>query len=133
MGTPGATESVNWTTPWWEWALPFTSATAAYLLASALMLATARPLFWAAGLWVAGALVLGVGDVWDVGWIERATELVAWYIGGDSFNQGVQRPTGRVEGWMRLPTPGLWTASSAFWITLGLTGVLAASGRARTR
>ena len=30
-GTPGAMESVNWTTPWWEWALPFTSATAAYL------------------------------------------------------------------------------------------------------
>ena len=59
-GTPGATESVRWTTPWWEWALPFTSATAAYLLASTLMLATARPLFWAAGLWVAGAVVLGV-------------------------------------------------------------------------
>ena len=59
-GTPGATESVRWTTPWWEWALPFTSATAAYLLASTLMLATARPLFWAIGLWVAGGVVLGV-------------------------------------------------------------------------
>ena len=130
-GTPGATESVNWTTPWWEWALPFTSATAAYLLASTLVLATPRPLFWAAGLWVAGAVVLGIGDIRDVGWIERTAEFVAWYAGGDTFNRGVELPTGGAEGWMRLPTIGLWMASSAFWVSLGLVGVLVASGRAR--
>ena len=130
-GTPGATESVSWTTPWWEWALPFTSATAAYLLASTLMLATARPLFWAAGLWVAGAVVLGVAEVWDIGWIQRTTERVAWYIGGDSFTRGVHLPTGGREGWTVLPTIGMWAASSAFWISLGLAGVLGASGRAR--
>ena len=130
-GTPGATESVSWTTPWWEWALPFTSATAAYLLASTLMLATARPLFWAAGLWVAGAVVLGVGDKWDIGWIQRTAEFVAWYAGGDSFTRGMQLPTGGREVWTLLPTIGMWTASSAFWIGLGLAGVLGASGRAR--
>ena len=130
-GTPGATESVRWTTPWWEWALPFTSATAAYLLASTLVLATARPLFWAAGLWVAGAVVLGVAEVRDIGWIQRTAELVAWYIGGDSFNRGVHLPTGGSEGWTLLPTMGMWTASSAFWISLGLVGVLGASGRPR--
>lgn len=130
-GTPGATESVSWTTPWWEWALPFTSATAAYLLASTLMLATARPLFWAAGLWVAGAVVLGVGDKWDIGWIQRTTEFVAWYAGGDSFTRGMQLPTGGREVWTLLPTIRMWTASSAFWIGLGLVGVLGASGRAR--
>ena len=130
-GTPGATESVRWTTPWWEWALPFTSATAAYLLASTLMLATARPLFWAAGLWVAGAVVLGVAGVRDIGWIDRTAELVAWYIGGDSFTRGVQLPTGWREGWTLLPTMGMWTALSAAWIGLGLLGVLGASGRPR--
>ena len=130
-GTPGATESVNWTTPWWEWALPFTSATAAYLLASTLMLATRRPLFWAAGLWVAGAVVVGVGDVWDIGWIERTTEFVAWYAGGDSFNRGMQLPTGGREVWTLLPSVTMWAASSAFWIGLGLVGVLGASSRAR--
>ncbi len=133
-GTPGATESVRWTTPWWEWALPFTSATAAYLLASTLMLATARPLFWAAGLWVAGAVVLGVlgvTEAWDIGWIQRTAELVHWYIGGDSFNRGVHLPTGLGQGWTLLPTMGMWTASSAFWISLGLVGVLGASGRPR--
>ncbi len=130
-GTPGATESVNWTTPWWEWALPFTSATAAYLVASTLMLATARPLFWAVGLWVAGAVALGVADVWDIGWIERTADFVAWYIGGDTFTRGVQLPSGGREAWTLLPTAKMWAVSSVLWIGLGLAGVLAASGRAR--
>ena len=130
-GTPGATEPVNWTTPWWEWALPFTSATAAYLLASTLLLATARPLFWAAGLWAAGMVVLGVADIWEIGWIERASDHVAWYIGADSFTHGMQLPTGRRDVWTLLPTAKMWTASSAIWISLGLAGVLMASSRAR--
>ena len=130
-GTPGATESVVWTTQWWEWALPFTSTTAAYLLASTLILATARPLFWAAGLWVAAAVVVGVAEAWDIGWIHRTAELVGWYIGGDSFTRGVQLPIGWREGWTHLPTMKMWTASSAIWISLGLAGVLGASARQR--
>jgi hypothetical protein len=130
-GTPGAMESVNWSTPWWEWALPFTSATAAYLLASTLILATARPLFWAAGLWVAGGVVLGIADVRDIDWIQRTADFVAWYIGGDSFTRGMQLPTGGREVWTLLPTVKMWMASSAIWIGLGLVGVLGASGRAR--
>ncbi|MCZ0935813.1 MAG: hypothetical protein OXJ54_11585 [Gemmatimonadetes bacterium] len=131
-GAPDATESVRWTTPWWEWALPFTSATAAYLLASTLFLATARPLFWVAGLWVAGAGALGVAEIRDIGWIQRSAELVTWYAGGDSFNRGVQLPTGWIEGWMLLPSMEMWLASSAFWIGLGLVGVTAAVRRARS-
>ncbi len=130
-GTPGATEYVNWTTPWWEWALPFTSATAAYLLASTLVLATARPLFWAVGLWVSGAVLLGVADIWDIGWIERTAEFVAWYVGGDTFNRWVDLPTGGREGWALLPSTKLWATLSAIWISLGLAGVLMASSRAR--
>lgn len=130
-GAPGAVESVNWTTPWWEWALPFTSATAAYLLAGTLILATARPLFWAAGVWVAGMLVLGAADIWDIGWIQRAADLVAWYVGADPFTIGVRLPTGVREASTLLPTAGMWLTSSAIWISLGLVGVLVGSGRAR--
>ena len=132
-GTPGAVESVRWTTPWWEWAFPFTSATAAYLVASTLVLATARPVLWATGLWVAGMLVLGAADIWDIGWIQRATEIVAWYIDNDSFTRGMQLPTGGREVWTLLPSVKMWTASSAFWISLGLAGVLGASSRARNQ
>ena len=134
-GTPGAVEPVNWTTPWWEWAFPFTSATAAYLVASTLMLATARPVLWAAGLWVAGLLVLGAGDIWDIGWIEGASEFVAWSwnIGADSFTQWLPLPTGGREVWTLLPSANMWMASSALWISLGLAGVLAASSRRRNQ
>jgi len=133
-GTPGAVESVNWTTPWWEWVLPFTSATTAYLLASTLMLATARPLFWAAGLWVASAVVVAIGDTWDVSWIERAADFISWQVGGDAlFAQWVEFPKGWTEQWKLLPTATMWAASSAFWISLGLVGVLVASGRPRNQ
>lgn len=131
-GTPGSMESVNWTTPWWQWALPFTSASAAYLLATTLILATARPLFWAAGLWVAGAAVLGIAEIWDIDWIQRTTDFVAWYIGGESFTRGMQLPTGREVVWTLLPTVKMWMALSAFWISLGLAGVLGASSRPRS-
>ena len=139
-GTPGAVESVNWTTPWWEWAFPFTSATAAYLVASTLWLATARPVFWAAGLWVAGVFVSGASvlvldgaDIWDIDWMERATEFVAWYIGADSFTRWLPLPRGGGEVWTLLPTANMWLASSAFWISLGLAGVLVASARPRNQ
>jgi len=133
-GTPGAVESVNWTTPWWEWGLPFTSATTAYLLASTLMLATARPLFWAAGLWVASAVVVAIGDTRDVSWIERAADFISWQVGGDAlFKVWVETPTGWTEQWTLLPTANVWAASSAFWISLGLVGVLVASGRPRNQ
>jgi len=133
-GTPGAVESVNWTTPWWEWALPFTSATAAYLLASTLVLATARPLFWAAGLWVASAVVVGISDIWDVSWIERAADFISWQIGGDGlFTRWVELPTGWTKQWTHLPTATMWAASSAFWMSLGLAGVLGASSRPRNQ
>ena len=49
-GTAGVTREVPWTTRWWEWVLPFTSATAAYLFVSALLLATAHPVRWAVAL-----------------------------------------------------------------------------------
>ncbi len=132
-GTPGAVESVNWTTPWWEWALPFTSASAAYLVASTLVLATARPLVWAVGVWVVGMGVLGIADLRDIGWIERAGDFVAWYIGADSFTRGMQLPTGGREVWTLLPTIKMWIALSAIWVSVGLAGVLGASGRARNQ
>ncbi len=98
------------------------------------MLATARPVFWAAGLWVAGAVVLGVADVRDIEWIQRTAEFVGWYIGGDSFDSFIlvaQLRIGVSEVWTLLPTAKMWIASSVFWIGLGLLGVLGASGRAR--
>ena len=58
-GVAGATESVRWSTPWWQWVLPFTAPTAGYLTATAFLLATKRPLRWIAGAWLP-VLAIGV-------------------------------------------------------------------------
>jgi len=130
-GMPGAAELVRWTTPWWEWVLPFTASTATYLLASALLLATPHPLRWAAGIWAVGFAWMVVADISHVAWIARVADMVTWFIGGDAFTGSVQLPTGRREGWRVLPSLGMWAASAAFWIGLGAASVRAAAGRPR--
>ena len=133
-GTPGAVEWVSWTTPWWEWARLFTSATAAYMLASTLLLGTARPELWAIGLFVTGAVMAAVANIWDIGWIQRVLDFVDWQIGGVSlFSQLVEIPNGWAMQWTHVPTAKTWAAASAFWISLGLAGVLVASGRPRNQ
>lgn len=133
-GAPGTVEWVSWTTPWWEWTRLFTSATAAYMLASTLLLATARPVLWAIGIFVTGMATATVANLWDIGWIQRALDFVDWQIGGVSlFSQMVEIPNGWARQWTLIPTAKIWAASSAFWISLGLAGVLVASGRPRNQ
>ncbi len=132
-GATGATREVAWTTPWWEWVLPFTSATAAYMLASALLLATAYPFRWAVALYVLTIVPVGLAiEFYEVGWVQRAVDLVAWFVGGGIFVSFVRLPTGEfARGWSPLPSAGLWVASAVFWISLGVACVVTASTRAR--
>ena len=131
-GAAGATRGVAWTTPWWEWVLPFTSATAAYMLASALLLATAYPFRWAVALWVLGVVPVGVTEFFEIDSLQRGIDLVAWFVGGEDFARGVRLPTGEwAQGWLLLPSMGMWVASAAFWISLGFACVVTASGRVR--
>lgn len=131
-GAAGATRSVAWTTPWWEWVQPFTSATAAYMLASALLLATAYPFRWAVVLYVLGVVPFGVLEFFEIDSLQRGVDLFAWFIGAEDFVRFVRLPTGEfARGWLSLPTTGLWVASAVFWISLGVACVVTASSRAR--
>ena len=133
-GATGATRAVSWTTPWWEWVLPFTSATAAYLLASALLLATAYPFRWAVVLFVLTQVSVEIitSEYVQIGWLRRAVDLVEWFVGGEDFVTYVRLPTTRfTRAWVLLPSVGMWVASAAFWISLGFACVVAASSRAR--
>ena len=131
-GAAGASRGIAWTTPWWEWVLPFTSATAVYMLASALFLATAYPFRWAVVLYVLGGVVAGVTEFFEIQLLQQAGELIAWFIGAEDFARGVRLPTGeRAVGWLLLPSIRMWAALAAFWISLGVACVLTASARAR--
>ena len=65
------------------------------------------------------------------GWAPPAPKVIRFFLGDDAFTRGVQLPTGRREGWLILPSLKMWAASSAFWISLGVVGVLGASARPR--
>lgn len=131
-GTAGALEEVRWSTQWWEWVLPFTAATAAYLLASSLVLGTAHPLRWAVVAWLLIGAFGVVAELTEVGWVTRGIGLVDWFIGGESLTETVTLPAGgRARAWAVLPSVGLWAASAALWVGLGLVGVLGASARPR--
>ncbi len=131
-GQAEATRSVPWTTAWWEWVLPFTSATAAYMLSSALLLATAYPYRWAVALYVSGIVPFGVVEFFEVDSVQRGIDLFGWFIGAEDFARGVRLPDGEfVRGWLLLPSAGMWVASALFWISLGVACVVAASARAR--
>lgn len=131
-GEAAAIQEVAWTTPWWEWVLPFTAATAAYMLTSALLLATPHPLRWGVALYVLGLLPMLAVELFEFDSLQRVIESFAWFIGGEDFTRGSRLPTGeRVEGWLLLPSIGRWLWWAAVCISLGFASVLAASARAR--
>jgi hypothetical protein len=71
---PAALETVRWTPKPLLWLAPFTSATATYLLASALALATRHPLRWIGGSVIGLYIVYGVGDAANAMWLGNILE-----------------------------------------------------------
>jgi len=102
------------------------------MLASALLLATAYPYRWAVVLYVLGAVPFLVLEFFEIDSLQRGVDLFAWFIGAEDFVRFVRLPTGEfARGWLSLPTMGMWIASAAFWISVGVACVVAASSRVR--
>lgn len=139
----GGIETVEWTTRWWQWLIPFTAATVAYLFGSALLLATPRPWWWVGG----GFLLLVVlGTMSEE--LDLANELFERLVfgpvfhplgldtvmtsGWDSLTTAVQRPDGEWVGvWRAMPALGRWVAATTLWTAIGSIGLWAASMRHR--
>ena len=131
-GAPDAARSVAWSTPWWEWVLPFTSATAAYLLSSALLLGTPHPFRWAVAIWAVVLVMGGAVEFLENERLYRGFSVLAWFAGLEDFAGGVRLASGEfARGWWRIPTLGMWVGMATLWIGLGTAGVLAASARRR--
>lgn len=134
----GTTQPVPWSTPWWQWIMPFTAASAAYLLVSALTLGTERPWLWAAGAWLLFLGLAVAAEEGGVAWLEapfrvvlESFELAASGI-TDTLRGRVIVPGDRaIFGWWGLPSFGRWAAATAGWLGLGLVGVWAAAWRHR--
>jgi hypothetical protein len=135
----GTTEAMPWSTPWWQWVLPFTAASTAYLLATTLILGTEHPWRWAAAIWLLFLAVGVVAEEGGIAWLEGAFRLV--FIEGfdvlasggvDTLRGRVQVPGDRpILGWHGLPSLGRWASATGGWMGLASFGVWAAAARHR--
>ncbi len=132
--------SVPWSTPGYQWLMPFTGGSVMYLFGSALWVGTRHPLRWALVVWLTGLFLAGFFDLTQVEPIERFAEdgiqgfdtmLTSGY---ETLRTGIRRPEGGwIIAWTALPTLGSWATATVFWILAGLVAVLAAVRRHRRR
>ena len=144
---PSALRSVRWSPSPVLWLTPFTGATAAYLVASAVALGVRHPLRWLAGV------VLTIFAVSEIGLLSGSRPLalgpssvlesvIAGRYGFDalltaraeSFHVQVTLTTGQsVPVWRALPDLGDWGTATLLWTGAGLAGLWAAASRHRER
>lgn len=138
-------ESFTWATAWWQWVLPFTTATVTYVLASALLLGTRHPRQWLAGAAVVLLLVVLFSN--EVLWLDHVAgaalrDLVVHPLGLDSILSGgvdtltrtVRLPSGEsVAIWTGTPSTGRWAAATLLWLGIGGASLYAALFRHRER
>ena len=142
---PAAVEAVRWTPEPLLWLAPFTSATATYLLASALALATRHPLRWIVGSVIGFFMVSGVSEAANGVWLGGVLEpllnsLFEGRYGLDALltarttllNHEAMLSTGeQVKVWRALPDVGQWATATVLWTGTGLVAVWAAASRYR--
>ncbi|WP_309893775.1 hypothetical protein [Archangium sp.] len=142
---PRALETVRWTPRPVLWLVPFTAATATYVLASALALGLRHPLRWIIGT-VLGALLMGAfTEAANVEWLATVSQplLEPLYLGPYGFDAllTARTETLRTETtlstgetvpiWLGLPDLGQWAVATLLWTGAGLVALWAAASRHR--
>lgn len=148
---PATLRSLRWVPEPLLWLAPFTGATAAYLLASALALATRHLLRWIAAVvllaFVVTGLVSEVGmatnDLWLAHAPSRTLESLLFGTYGldalltgrtESLRTVATLTTGQTAVvWRGLPDLGEWAAATLLWSGAGLLALWAAAIRHRER
>ena len=144
---PAALQTVRWSPNAFLWVVPFTAATGAYLLASAIALGTRHPLRWIVGIFFGSLLASAIGSAAHIEWLTFGparlwATLHAGPYGLDalltarlqSLETLVPLSNGQVVGaWRGLPDVGHWAMATLLWIGVGLMSVWAAASRHRER
>jgi len=144
---PSAIQLVRWTPDPLFWLVPFTAATATYLLASALALGTRQPLRWVAGTAFGFVLLVALAEAANADrLIGRANQLVGALLYGpygvdalltartESLQFAAWLTTGEtVLVWLDLPDLREWAAATLLWTGAGLVALAAAASRHRER
>ena len=144
---PAALRAVRWTPNALLWLVPFTAATASYLLASALALGTRHPLRWIVGTLLAPFLLFAFGDLTDAARLKTAIMRVLprlfegpygidtlFTARAESLHTEVRLTTGETVGvWRDLPDVAQWALTTLLWTGAGALALWAAASRHRER
>ena len=129
------------------WLVPFTAATGAYLLASAVALGVRYPVRWAIAI-VLGLMLLSViGAAADIDWLRLlVSRLVEGIHEGrygldalltaraESLKTAVVLTTGKtVSVWRALPDIGEWALATLLWTGAAVAALMAGASRQRER
>jgi hypothetical protein len=148
---PAALRTIHWAPGPLIWAVPFTSATAGYLLASAVTLGTRYPFRWAIGTVVAHQFLSIASQVVSslprMAWIDDLPRhalrvLIEGRYGVDalltarttSLSAAATLTTGEMAVvWSAVPDLGHWRVATLLWTGAGLLALWAAASRHRER
>ena len=148
---PAALQTVPWAPGPLIWAVPFTAATASYLLASALALGSRYPLRWVVGSVLAYVLSsvasTAASAQLGVGWLDHAPGRVMWSLfvsryGLDALltarietlSATAPLTTGQqVQVWWAVPDLADWRTATLLWTSAGVLALWAAASRHRER
>lgn len=143
---PAVVRSMPWRPSPLLWAVPFTAATGAYLLSSALALGVRHPLRWIVGPALGLLLVHALGAAASARWLADLPALVleTLFLGPYGLDalftarteslkiEAILRTTGEpVVVWRGLPDLADWATATLLWTLAGLAAVWAASRRHR--
>jgi hypothetical protein len=135
---------VPWTTPFWGWVMPFTSALVLYTASSAAILGLRHPVRWVIGSIVAVTLAFTMAVAIDPrGLVEHGIDrfremLWSGSVGLDfmlnggeaSLSRTIDRPgPGSDILWSALPEAGRWATATLFWFGLALLALALAIRR----
>ena len=133
--------AVAWSTPRWLWLIPFTAATIAYLLGSALVLGVERLWRWVGGFVLIVFFALLLGREGRPEWLNAGLEVLTDHpaglstaFAGGPMNQSAEvlLTTGEtIRIWRDLPSPGRWAAATLLWIGIGFVSLWLATLRYR--
>ena len=141
---PGQLATVQWRTPRWLWVLPFTSATVAYLLGSAVALSAGRVQRWLGAIAAVLLLVVLLGENGGFEGLSNAVATVASHrYGLETVFAGspmthdtaevILSNQERVFVWLSLPTRERWVVATALWLVTGFVALWLATIRYRER
>lgn len=113
--------------PAWQWLVPFTAASIAYLLTSIAMIGSEHPWRWIGGIVVGYAVALLILNIVHLEDVNRALQkiVVGFYgLNAAIFGEVSVRPHGLADG-----DPKRWLGATAIWGALAIVGVCLAARR----